>query len=738
MSGLSYVITRMNWYCQLTNYLLDEDKIDPRGRSHRDLLQELEGRIVTLYKALLTFQMKSACSYQKNQAWVFLKNTINWDNWDGELQAAKDAELALDKDTKSYLDVNSNRALTGLVQQGQESQRILGDFHQTVKDYFLAQQRTERSKQETDVLQDIYVIDPDAVKEDIARRNDELLPAAYKWILNTSEYQGFTDWSDPDAARVLWVNGPTGTGKSMLMIGILNELAEQSSSLAPGLSYFFFESGEPHQTRPMDALRSLVWMLLIQQPNLFPHIFDSCRNAKPGHFDNPRMFWGLAKAFQNMLADKSLGRVYLALDALDECDDGGPGIRDIQKVIQDALKNTKKARWILSSRPEVDMFRKLKIHVNPASIIGLDVQSRPEPVNAYIEFKLCQLKDEFDYDKAALQQMSTEIHERAQNTFLWVSLIFKGIFKDEMSQARAIAYIQGTPSDLTAVYDKLMAKIEHEEPYERKCCVEVLAVSCLSSRPLSSSEIHLLADLPVDIKTREILPRCGSFLAIKDDTVRVIHKSARDYLNKYMESHSEARGVNQRHIDIGTRSISEMSKVLKRNIYNISQDTPSKDVLVPEDNPLFSLRYSCEFGFDHLCKGEDGPTNDKVIIDFLDVHFLHWLESLSLIQRLPSALLCISQLLAKFRVCVFISAAESRKLIIRDSRMKIPASLPFWKTLIVFSKETCPLSRKHLCKHMLRLWRFPPPKAVLGCSIGMRDCLSSRMSKVFEMSGILV
>lgn len=439
-----------------------------------------------------------------------------------------------------------------------------------------------------------------------------------------------------------------------------------------------------------------------------------------------------------MLADKSLGRVYLALDALDECDDGGPGIRDIQKVIQDALKNTKKARWILSSRPEVDMFRKLKIHVNPALIIGLDVQSRPEPVNAYIEFKLCQLKDEFDYDKAALQQMSTEIHERAQNTFLWVSLIFKGIFKDEMSQARAIAYIQGTPSDLTAVYDKLMAKIEHEEPYERKCCVEVLAVSCLSSRPLSSSEIHLLADLPVDIKTREILPRCGSFLAIKDDTVRVIHKSARDYLNKYMESHSEARGVNQRHIDIGTRSISEMSKVLKRNIYNISQDTPSKDVLVPEDNPLFSLRYSCEFGFDHLCKGEDGPTNDKVIIDFLDVHFLHWLESLSLIQRLPSALLCISQLLAKFRVCVFISAAESRKLIIRDSRMKIPASLPFWKTLIVFSKETCPLSRKHLCKHMLRLWRFPPPKAVLGCSIGMRDCLSSRMSKVFEMSGILV
>lgn len=360
-----------------------------------------------------------------------------------------------------------------------------------------------------------------------------------------------------------------------------------------------------------------------------------------------------------MLSDKSLGRVYLALDALDECDDGGPGIRDIQKVISDALKTTKKARWILSSRPEVDMFRKLKTHVSPDSIIALDVQSRPEPVNAYIEFKLSQLQDEFDYDESAVQKMSTEIHERAQNTFLWVFLVFKGIFKEEMTQSRAIAYIQDTPSDLTAVYDKLLAKIEHEHSYERKYCTEVLAVSCLSSRPLSSSEIHLLADLPVDVKTSEILPRCGSFLAIKDDTVRVIHKSARDYLNKYIDSQSEA-GVNQRHIDIGTRSISEMSKVLKRNIYNTSHDTPAKDVVVPKDNPLSSLRYSCEFGLGHLCKGEGDPMTEKDLIDFLDVHFLHWLESLSLIQRLPSALLCISQLLAKSQVCVFISRTESR------------------------------------------------------------------------------
>ena len=177
----------------------------------------------------------------------------------------------------------------------------------------------------------------------------------------------------------------------MLVIGILTEFSEQSSGLAPSLSYFFFESGQDRQTRPIDAIRSLIWMLLIQQPQLFPHVRSICRGTGPGHFDNPNAFWGLVKVFENMLADKNLGRTYLALDGLDECDDGGRGIRDIQKAISKTLRKTNNFKWILSSRPEVDMFKKLKNYVNPASITGMDIQSRPEPVNAYIKYKLGQL-----------------------------------------------------------------------------------------------------------------------------------------------------------------------------------------------------------------------------------------------------------------------------------------------------------------------------------------------------------
>jgi hypothetical protein len=92
-----------------------------------------------------------------------------------------------------------------------------------------------------------------------------------------------------------------------------------------------------------------------------------------------------------MLADKDLAPVYLTLDALDECDEGNPGDPGrphLLSLISDTLSITNKVKWLLSSRPEVGVYKKLKTKPALGDIVELDVQSRPEPVDAYIEHKL--------------------------------------------------------------------------------------------------------------------------------------------------------------------------------------------------------------------------------------------------------------------------------------------------------------------------------------------------------------
>jgi hypothetical protein len=73
--GIARVISRMDWYCALTDHLLNKDNV-AAGQDFQTVLCQLEKRIVGLYKALLQYQMKSVCSYYRNQGLVFLRNML--------------------------------------------------------------------------------------------------------------------------------------------------------------------------------------------------------------------------------------------------------------------------------------------------------------------------------------------------------------------------------------------------------------------------------------------------------------------------------------------------------------------------------------------------------------------------------------------------------------------------------------------------------------------------------------
>ncbi|CAG8180782.1 unnamed protein product [Penicillium nalgiovense] len=403
-------------------------------------------------------------------------------------------------------------------------------------------------------------------------------------------------------------------------------------------------------TSPTNALRSLIWMLLIQQPRLFSYIRDTLRNAGASYFDSPSVFWPLAEIFKQMLANKDLAPVYLTLDALNECDEGNsgdPGRPHLLSLISDTLRITNKVKWLLSSRPEVDVYKKLKTKPALGVIVELDVQSRPEP----------------------------EIRRRAQNTFLWVSLVFKDIIENEVAEYDAIDRIKANPSSLTSLYERLITRIENLPSRDPGFCRSVLAAACFSYRPLSYAELHVTSGLPANVRPALIVPKCGSFLTVQDNRVYMIHASAKEHLEDYFKFSPPGSG-NCHHDDIGKRSIQAMSDTLKRNMYNITPDTT--DVIVPEEDPLASVRYSCEFWVDHLCEDRgDKPFDDEGAFSFLKVHFLHWLESLSLIQKFPTAVSSIKKLL--------VNSKDGERFALRNSQVMRQAPLQTYGSALAFS-----------------------------------------------------
>ncbi|EAQ91099.1 hypothetical protein CHGG_03034 [Chaetomium globosum CBS 148.51] len=655
LAGLAHVISRMDWYCALTEHLLNKKNV-ATGKDIQAVLRQLERSIVELYKALLQYQMKSVCSYYHNQMLEFLRGMVNLDDWDVDLKLVTDAEATVQNDAAQFFQEQTKISLGKLVEHAEGMERRLGDIRQDIRDFISLQKDARRDDIESACRRDLRVVDPQHDMERIEKSKDELLDDAYKWILRTPEYTAFTSWddsgSDRPPRRLLWIKGHAGTGKTMLMIGLIRQLSDQPVALSPALSFFFCQGTHTALNNATAVLRSLIWLLLLQQPCLISHLLQKYKESGADLFRDQNAFIALSEVFRNMLKDPRLSPVYLAVDALDECVQGRS---DVIHLISTSLSVSQKVRWLLSSRPEVDLLAGLKEQsvnsFNPSnSLVELDTQRLEEPVNAYINHKLMELKYREGYDDRILAEVSHEVRQRAENTFLWVALVFKELSSVEGWDA--VETVQSIPPGLTDLYGHMMARIDEGNKQNRQRCKNVLAATFLVHRPLSLSELIVVAGLPAKSNPRTIVDRCGSFLTIKDETVYLIHQSAKDYLGDNYATRLQPAGPAQGHSEIVRRSTDAMSSMLRRNIYDLDPGSEPENMAPPDPDPLAPIRYSCIFWADHLCSmNSDNSgflgelTDDGKVFGFLEECFLRWLESLSLIGQLSSGLLSIRKIL---------------------------------------------------------------------------------------------
>lgn len=86
----------------------------------------------------------------------------------------------------------------------------------------------------------------------------------------------------------------------------------------------------------------------------------------------------------------------------------------------------------MSSRPEIQVFEKLN-RAHPGAVFELDVQSHPEPVDAYIDYKLAELEKKYMYLKIS------------QGFFPFVDGILKETADPKLSQSIVALIYLGLP-----------------------------------------------------------------------------------------------------------------------------------------------------------------------------------------------------------------------------------------------------------------------------------------------------
>src|ERR1700723_277252 len=508
-------------------------------------------------------------------------------------------------------------------------------------------------------LADLLLTDPRNEKTRIERTKGGLLNDSFRWILDNSEFQ---IWREGKQSQLLWIKGDAGKGKTMLTIGIIDELQQQvarsgKSSATEVLSYFLCQGTDSRLNTATAILRGIIDHLASEQPFLISHLRKKYDHAGRKLFEDSNAFFCLSDVFRQMVQDPKLMAAYLVVDALDECEEGLPQLLDLITWTVSAQSSC--IKWIVSSRNRYDIEQCHGIDdLHTRLSLELNADHISHAVDVYVDHKVSQLVS-LQSDKALQEKVRDQMHKKSDGTFLWVALVIKEL--RQVLGVDMLEVLEDMPSGLTLVYDRMMKHIQQlRRQYSRRCLL-ALSAATLAYQPLHLREMHVVAGLQGEVKDladlERIINMCGSFLTIRDNYIYFIHQSAKDYLTINASAIIFPAGHQRIHYNMFSRSLDALSKTLRRDIYNL-QDPGGMVKDVPDPDPLASIRYSCVFWVDHLCKADNKSldrkkklSDDGAIFTFLKEHFLHWLESLSLIYKLSEGVLSIKKLLHKVQVC---------------------------------------------------------------------------------------
>ncbi|KAF5516715.1 Vegetative incompatibility protein HET-E-1 [Colletotrichum siamense] len=360
--------------------------------------------------------------------------------------------------------------------------------------------------------------------------------------------------------------------------------------------------------------------------------------------------------FLDLLEIPSLKCVYLVIDALDECETNLAEL--LHLIVHLSSSSSSGVRLIVSSRNWLIIEDALDDATQKARLsLELNRQCVSIAVGRYISYKASQLARLKGYDDKLGNAVRRHLSLNSNDTFLWVSLVCQELASDKVRKWHTLAKLNTFPPGLDSLYTRMLNHIEGS--IDANFCKQVLGLLLVAHRPLAIEEmLHLLclpASFPADLESlEEIVGLCGSILTIRHDIVYFVHQSAADVLKDSASKQIHLHGEAHEHRIIFTKSLRLMSNTLRRDIYSlIIPDTLIDDVQPPDDNPLSTAGYSCIHWIDHFAAGSlddaNCPQAVTLVKDFLEIHFLHWLEAIALLRIKGGGIVLVDRLLRTFQ-----------------------------------------------------------------------------------------
>ncbi|PCD20317.1 hypothetical protein AU210_016184 [Fusarium oxysporum f. sp. radicis-cucumerinum] len=479
---------------------------------------------------------------------------------------------------------------------------------------------------------------------------EELLKEIERWI------------DDRKSKTVYWLNGMAGTGKST----IARTIAHARSKRGDLGASFFFKRGEIDRGNLNKFMSTLAYQLALNIPGA-AFFIKKALDANPG-IVGKTVKEQFEKLIQEPLSEAAAtatapSSVVMVIDALDECDQEAD-IRLLINVFSQAKTLRPHLRVFLTSRPELPIrlgfsdvqgaYQDVVLHEIPAQIVEHDII-----VFLNDEFK--KIRYDFNMTVGDERKLPPDwpgrptvqsLAQMAVPLFIFAATVcrFVGDRKRDSPpiQLRKVLDYEskGHISQLDRTYGPVLHSLitdiaENDKTQIVKDFKIIVGSIVMLANPLSVWALSQLLEVDPDVVDSR-LDTLHSVLSIpptRKAPVRLLHLSFRDYLlANESEFHVDEVYTHQ---TLVKHCLRVMRGGLRENICSLSFPGTRRPTIgnseLDEHIPP-QLQYAClNWAYHHMEGGPKSNDNNEVH-DFLTIHFLHWMEALSLMGRVKECL----------------------------------------------------------------------------------------------------
>ncbi|KAJ5729015.1 uncharacterized protein N7483_003523 [Penicillium malachiteum] len=523
------------------------------------------------------------------------------------------------------------------------------------------------------------------------QHEDTCLPGTRTDILRRIEEWAFSS----EEKCIFWLNGMAGTGKSTISRTVASSF---NSRNALGAS-FFFKRGEEDRARALKLFPTIARQLSRSIRPLLPCIERAIQNdpaiatkAIKEQFDKLLLQPLLAVK----LADSSpIPTVVIVIDALDECE-GDNDIRLILQLLpQLRMLSSVRIRLFLTSRPE--------------EIIKHDI-------SLFLDHRISELKEELEDSLPLPEEWPGETDFQrlvsiSLPLFIFAATICR-IFKDpswDPIDSLAEILLRGNTSNIRGmdliylpVLDRLLRRNAQDVKQKTQLVQEfqqIVGSIVLLESPLSVASLSKLLGLPERIIQLRLSLLHSVLIVPKNDStlpVRTFHLSFRDFLLDIETRDKTHFWVDQKavHYKLTTQCLL-LCQNLRKNICALTNEGVQREEVDRQtiDHHLPpELQYSCRYWIYHLSECTTPSDMIPDALSFLQTHFLHWVEAMSLLGLIFEVLGMLNRL-QKATVVEDSSPMseflrDAKRFILKNHQIADQAPLQIYCAGLIFAPQT--------------------------------------------------